>query len=332
MERNGDKSYLEQVDIVMNSRYPLVRNNLELTNLLSSDVDQGFSFESNNPRILKFGVEMILSRAFDSQRKHVLNPTHNSGTAVDLLAVELKANPKNVAVGYLQPLDDQEEAKEYVIQTKEPLKRSVDMPNPYLWTVQTEISGLDRRSEDVYHKAVLKKLRSATRDFGIGFGVLSGIYLGMTTQEVLKFFQDENFKADLQRMGLKSPSMARRGDRGTDDPSKMGDYDAIDMIKRTMQENPIDGYDPSLNIARKKGWVPNDRRRVHYGKEQIVQEVVPHVHPLTADKVAISESESMFNPYELGLVRRHIAMKYSSILTSEIDRAHLVPVRPIPRW
>lgn len=319
MERDKP-SDLERVTEIMNSRYPSFSTEGDLRHYLRDGFDN-FSF-TPGVGITKYAVGEILNETLKLPHR-VLHSNETTYAAVKTLSVELETNSRNVIAGFLPSSVEDDQTSQYTIRTKKPIQVKVGRTMPNLWLLDG-LSGLEKKDVVSYRKNVSKRLHEAIMSYGIGFGILAGSYIGMSSDDIINLFRAENFKSKLERKGWKKiPSESREGDRS-----------AISEIRVNLDEGTEKGYKDSLQLLNDRGWLPtNDRiREVHYGIQQISEKTTPCVHLMSAGEAAINSGAEIFKPYDLGKIKVHIQRKYQSDVTSEVVSAHMASDRQYPKW
>lgn len=321
MEREGNRSDLERVTEIMNSRYPSFNNEGDLRNYLHDGFDN-FSF-TPSVGITKYAVGEILNETLRLPHR-VIHSDETTYAAVNALSVELEKNSRNVVAGFLLSSVDEDQISQYSVRTKKPIQVEVGRTMPYLWPLDTGLSGLQRNDVLSYRKNVSKRLREVVKSHGIGFGILAGGYMGMSPDDIIELFKEENFRSALGKKGWKKiPSESREGDKLT-----------ISKIRLNLDEGTEKGYKDSLRLLNDRGWLPSDKRiiKLHYGIQQISERTTPCVHLLPASEAAIDAGAEIFRPYDLAKIKVHIQREYQSSVTSEVVNAHMVLDRQYPKW
>lgn len=323
MERLGNKSDLDRVTEIMSSRYPGFTNEEDLRGYLHDGFDD-FSFTPTDPGIRKCAIQEILNETLKSPHR-VINSSETTYRAVYALSAELEKNPRNVVAGFLLTSVEGEEISQYSVRTKKPITIEVNRTMPYLWPSDIGLSDL-QKSRDInsYRKNIARKLRDAVKLYGIGFGILAGGYMGMTSDDILKLFSEENFKKELGEKGWKKiPSESRKGDKS-----------AISEIRVNLDEGTEKGYKDSLQKLGEREWLPADERiiKLHYGIQNTSERTTPCAHFVPASEAAIIAGAEIFKPYDLEKIKRPVQKIYQSFVTSEMHSAHMVFERQYPKW
>ncbi len=315
-------SDLEKIADVMAHRYPKFDSVVGLRNYLKGDFDN-FSFVPYEAKMTKTALSAILDETLKSPQR-IIQSEETSYAAVTVLSGELERNPRNVVAGFLPTSVEEEELRQFGVSTRKPVQINVGRTMPYLWPLDTNLSGLQQKDMDSYRRIVAKRIRDAVKEKGIGFGILVGSYLGMGTDDVLKLFADDNFKKDLTGKGWqKIPSKSRDGDAS-----------AISSVKKNIDEGTQKGYKESLQTLNGRGWLPSDPKilKLHYGIQIVSETVTPCVHLVSASEAAVIAAAEVFKPYDLKMVLPHLQKQYQSYVTSEVKSAHIVSQKPYPKW
>ena len=209
-----------------------------------------------------------------------------------------------------------------------PFERAVDRPEPYNW-----VMGLSRQIRrdrpGNWESAAAREIRKKTLECGIGFGVMAAIYLGMQENDVLKLFDEGNFRKALEDKGWKAPSKNRRGD-----------YQKINELRETLMAEDnlgfhphykLEAYQGALRILTRENWIPQEREYDEFYDFSETTDIVKAIAVFlgaaeVAYKIVVQKG------FPTNMLLHHIQKSYGDIGTTIVKTVYLPSVTPLLRW
>lgn len=264
----------------------------QLTTLLQAALDP------NHPAYSEHGSEKHTT--YEESINSVMNNVREGTFTLSLQPIRKTIGPrKNIQVT----------ASRVILQPSQAIERTSYIPRPS--EVATDLRDKDPKFRE-------KELRRLTRQYGTSFGILVSLYSEPTYENVFKFFENDNFRNELQKAGFKVPSARRPGDSTM--IAKMCEILTLKQANSLIPSPNPDKYKALLQILKDNKYIDNSPDNKAYGFHEVSEIVLPKVVFVGTD-----EKAQDLAPVELQDPFRtvYIMDQYGSGLTSIVATAYL---------
>ena len=258
---------------------------------------------ANNPTHPAYSEHGALHATYNETLGMLINEVQN-GT------FKIEVQPTRIRIGTQRKTEVL--TNRYILQASEARERITYRPRPH----QTANEIVQKEHDE---KSRIRKVKQLIREHGTGFGILVLAYMRPDEKTILDFFNNKDFKKELESLGQKAPSLSRSTDK-----QMVADICNTLVVKKSvelMASPSPEKYKDVVDTLRKHGYLPKDYgEKEIFGFDEVRDIVLPKAVFIGADTTAQELApEELENPKRT----KYIEEKYGRGITSILATAFL---------
>ena len=312
-------SFQHDLDTRLTQLYPLVESfNSPVLNAYRSGELHFVSFDIRNPKLAREVLHQAINRAADAENG-VTYSDHGAQHEVfqeSLSRLKSSITKGRISMGFQSlSIDIKQGPKlesfpiERLIVQGEKFDRDVLRPIPHDFA-----KNLPREE-----KAYIKRIREASKENGIPFGILACLYKGLETQQIFDILGNREFRNSLPP-GTKTFHLSHTDDKNMITPLSKSIVEITSTGRYPKMSS--DSYYSGLAILRQFGWnIPKNATGTNYGFVEVAEK--PYPRAVFAGVVQIAQEQASTD-FKDPARTEYIYRKYENIATTKLITSFLV--------